>query len=214
MWGLFTARRDCSLCARRWDRQLLQDGKQEFSQSSANPVGDLDNDRLKVSAVNLAFFFWLLILEQCIFLSSSCHNDQTLAVVLVFCSTEKTLTIGVVLQWSKAGWDFGDLQSIFFLVDTLTKIQSWTEMYRCLLNCIPTLWCNELLLLSQQNQSSVWMENAHLTCPFAQDLVWSSPQYVNKKLQRTWWQAEYAFGSEFQSLYITLYMSICSGWQY
>lgn len=53
---------------------------------------------LSFQAVNLAFFFWLLILEQCIFLSSSCHNDQTLELVLVFCSTEKTLTIGVVLQ--------------------------------------------------------------------------------------------------------------------
>lgn len=53
---------------------------------------------LSFRAVNLAFFFWLLILEHCIFLSSSCHNDQTLTLVLVFCSTEKTLTVGGVLQ--------------------------------------------------------------------------------------------------------------------
>lgn len=38
---------------------------------------------LRFRAVNLALFFWLLILEQCIFLSSSCHNDQTLTLVLV-----------------------------------------------------------------------------------------------------------------------------------
>lgn len=50
--------------------QLLQGGKHELSQGPANAVGDLDKDRFSsFQAVNLAFLFWLLILEQGIFLA-------------------------------------------------------------------------------------------------------------------------------------------------
>lgn len=46
---LFTAHRDCSLCACRWDMQLFH----EPSQSSASAVGDPNKYSLSFQAINL-----------------------------------------------------------------------------------------------------------------------------------------------------------------